>query len=176
MDRNPGLTWFLVRLSAPALKWQLAHAWPSLPPAWSQNSAFPSATAAARACGVTFPKRSVFKNASRLVSLGVLTPFSDPSGVTVGGVATWACNVDGSLNAARKAIPANMVDQITTRALRFLLILRIDGITSPPGTRLGRRWFELTSREPHREDRPDRFRKTGSRGLWGWPEESDFSP
>ena len=81
----------------------------------------------------------------------MLMLFSEPSGVTVGGVATWARNVDGSLNAARQAIPANMVDQIIARALLFLLILRIDGITSPPETRLGRRWVEITSREPHRE-------------------------
>ena len=44
--RCPGLSWFLRRLSAPALKWQLAQAWPSLPTLASQKNAFPSAIAA----------------------------------------------------------------------------------------------------------------------------------
>src|SRR5262249_30636117 len=120
MARSPGSTWFLVRLSAPALKWQLAQAWPSLPPAWSQNKAFPRAMAAALASGVTFPKISVFKNASRFAGLGVATLLSEPSGATLGGVAAWACKDDGSLNTARQTIPANMLDQIKARVLLFV--------------------------------------------------------
>src|SRR5262249_45342273 len=48
MPLGPGLTVLITRLSAPAWKWQVAHAiWPS-PPSWmSQNSALPSRTAAA---------------------------------------------------------------------------------------------------------------------------------
>src|SRR3989442_8087643 len=45
-ERKPGLSWFFDRLSAPAWKWQLAHAWPSLPTAISQNRALPRAIAA----------------------------------------------------------------------------------------------------------------------------------
>src|SRR4051794_30680671 len=42
-----GLIWLRERLSAPAAKWQLAHAWrPSAPACMSQNSALPSLTAA----------------------------------------------------------------------------------------------------------------------------------
>src|SRR5579871_1816178 len=46
--RNPGSVWFIVRLSAPALKWQVAQAVkPSLPNCISQKKALPSAIAAA---------------------------------------------------------------------------------------------------------------------------------
>src|SRR3954471_10338390 len=42
-----GLIWLRERLSAPAAKWQVAHAWrPSEPACMSQNSALPSLTAA----------------------------------------------------------------------------------------------------------------------------------
>ena len=42
-----GLTWFLVRLSAPAWKWHEPQDWtPSLPTCMSQNKALPSAAAA----------------------------------------------------------------------------------------------------------------------------------
>src|SRR5438034_1532859 len=44
-----GFTLFLRRVSAPALKWQLAHACTPSPPAcWSQNNALPKRIAAAR--------------------------------------------------------------------------------------------------------------------------------
>ena len=39
---RPGLSAFLVRLSAPAMKWQLAHDCPSLPTCVSQKKAFPN--------------------------------------------------------------------------------------------------------------------------------------
>src|SRR3954471_20187459 len=43
-----GLIWLRERLSAPAAKWHVAHAWrPSAPACMSQNSALPSLTAAA---------------------------------------------------------------------------------------------------------------------------------
>src|SRR5947208_6100155 len=45
----PGFTLFRTRISAPALKWQLAHACTPSPPAcWSQNNALPNRIAAAR--------------------------------------------------------------------------------------------------------------------------------
>src|ERR1044071_6930378 len=45
--RKPGSIWLLVRLSAPALKWQVAQAvLPSLPNCISQKNAFPRAIAA----------------------------------------------------------------------------------------------------------------------------------
>src|SRR3954451_1925406 len=51
-----GLTWLRERLSAPALKWQLAHAVrPSLPACMSQNSALPSW----RAAVASLMKRSI---------------------------------------------------------------------------------------------------------------------
>src|ERR1051326_6803054 len=44
-----GLTWFLVRLSAPAVKWQVPHDWtPSLPTCMSQNRDLPRAAATVR--------------------------------------------------------------------------------------------------------------------------------
>src|SRR5438270_4217361 len=65
-----GWTWPLVRLSAPALKWQLAHACrPSPPVCMSQNNAFPKAIAAG--VEITKPERFVEGIGSRL---------SEPSG------------------------------------------------------------------------------------------------
>src|SRR5438445_8673716 len=42
----PGLSWPLVLMSPPPLKWHDAQAWPPLPSCWSQNRALPRAMAA----------------------------------------------------------------------------------------------------------------------------------
>jgi hypothetical protein len=45
MSFSPGDSWFWMRLSAPAEKWQLAQAAPSLPTCSSKNSALPRTNA-----------------------------------------------------------------------------------------------------------------------------------
>src|SRR3989442_15576091 len=74
-ERKPGLSWFFDRLSAPAWKWQLAHAWASLPTAISQNSAFPRAIAAVLS----------LIYAARLSGTGTAMVFRDASPATTCG-------------------------------------------------------------------------------------------
>src|SRR3989442_10393485 len=74
-ERKPGLSWFFDRLSAPAWKWQLAHAWPSLPTAISQNSALPRAIAAVLS----------LMYAARLRGTGTAMVFRDASPATTCG-------------------------------------------------------------------------------------------
>ena len=64
----PGFSWFFVRSSAPAWKWQLAQAWmPSLPTCMSQKNALPRAMAAV----LSRTKRA------RLVGSGTATVLSE---------------------------------------------------------------------------------------------------
>ena len=66
--RVPGFIWFFKRTSAPAWKWQDAHATvPSLETCKSQNRALPRAIAAAR----------FFTNAVSVDGSGTGTPFND---------------------------------------------------------------------------------------------------
>src|SRR3954447_3996484 len=119
-----GLSWFLERLSAPAAKWQVAHAvWPSLPSCMSQNSALPSAT----------PAASSLTNSPRFCGSGT---GAEPSGVIARGRSGGGATASPPPSPARRQTgrPINA----TTTATRVALALsrrppnRTNRILAPP--------------------------------------------